>query len=773
MGVDDALKFADELVKKATGESFDSLTRAIFRGAWDGQTYEQIAQDLGYEYGYVREKGSRLCKVLSQVLGESVTKPNFRAALERRHPTLMAAVPPTITPAIADNADFVGRERAIFDLNQLVSQGTKVIVIQGEGGLGKTTIARKYLDTQGFDLQLELWMPTEQESITPAESVVEEWLRGNFNEETERDFGINLERLRRKLRDPTRRIGILIDNLESALNGEGRFIDTRRPYVDLLRVLADFSVRSVTLITSRERLFEDKVTVEHYFLNSLSEDDWRQFFNSRQIRTESGALSEMWRSYGGNAKAMKILSGAILSDAEGDIEAYWQENRDDLLIEQELNHLVASQFSRLQTIDPDAYRLLCRLGCYRYQDIPFVSTNGVSDLLWDLPSDRHRRVIKSLLERSLLEGRRGQKYWLHPVIRAMAIARLRPSDEWTMAHQKAAEFWMQSVPIVNTVDDALRALEAYHHYVEINDFELACDVIVEFRNSQWGEEIPLGWLFYRLGLMEQMVSAINRIIDNVKPDHRSGMLYNLLGYIYRLAGNFQSAIECHQKAGEISAAFNQDQFKVSTLLNLGLCKKDLWEVEAAIEYFNQVYSISQQDNVHSNYLVYSQCCLAYLYSSTGSEQLALEFANQVDSDTLLSQLSTWGAGYSLLYLAATYRNVGEIERSSMLYQKTTLYSEENHFTQIKANALHGSAQLYREQRAFELAISHHSRAIELLSKIGAKCDLAEAHLQFGITYQRMSLPEDSRVHFYHAMQLFSDMNAPKRVERVRGFCDFV
>ncbi len=771
MGVDEALDFADELVFRETGDHFDDVMREIFKRAWDGQIYEQIAQELGYEEGYMRFLGARLCALLTQALGENVSKPNFKSALERQHRACMLRV--QLITKMSDNANFVGREHAIADLNKLVNQNAKIIVIQGEGGLGKTTLARKYLDTQGFDLQLELWMPTQQESITPAESVVEEWLRGNFKEETERDFGINLERLRRRLRDPNQRIGILIDNLESALNGEGRFIDTRRRYVDLLRVLADSSVRSVTLITSRERLFEASVGVQPYRPDSLSEEDWRQFFANRQIQSESGALSEMWRSYGGNAKAMNILSGAILSDSDGNIEAYWQENRDDLLIEQELNHLVASQFTRLQTVDPDAYRLLCRLGCYRYQDISFISTKGVLGLLWDVPLDRHKRVIKSLQERSLLEGRREQKYWLHPVIRAMAIARLRPSDEWTIAHQKAAEFWMQSVPIVNTVDDALRALEAYYHYVEINDFELACNVIVEFRNSQWGEEIPLGWLFYRLGLMEQMVSAINRIIDNVQPDHRSGMLYNLLGYIYRLAGNFPAAIECHQKAGEISETFNQDQFKVSTLLHLGLCKKDLWEVEAAIEDFKQVYSMSQQDNVHSGYLVYSQCCLAYLYSSTGSEQLALEFANQVDSDALLSQLSTWGAGYSLLYLAATYRNVGEIERSLTLYQRTTLYCEENHFTQIKANALHGSAQLYREQQAFEPAIAHHSRAIELLSKIGAKCDLAEAHLQLGITYQRMNQAEDSGLHFYQAIRLFSDMNAPKRVERVRGFCDFV
>ena len=283
MGVDEALEFADGLVFAAIGAHFEDLTREIFREAWDGQTYEQIAQALRYDESYVRYVGSCLFGQLSQALGENVSKANFKAALVRRHRAGQAATSAPV--AIAVNANFVGRERAIADLNQFVGQGAKVIVIQGEGGLGKTTLARKYLDTQGFDLQLELWMPTEQESITPAESVVEEWLHRNFNEETKRDFGINLERLRRRLRDPNRRIGVLIDNLESALNGEGRFINTRRLYVDLLRVLADSSVRSVTLITSRERLYEANVSVQLYRPDRLSEDNWRQFFTT--LRTIS------------------------------------------------------------------------------------------------------------------------------------------------------------------------------------------------------------------------------------------------------------------------------------------------------------------------------------------------------------------------------------------------------------------------------------------------------------------------------------------------------
>ena len=352
--------------------------------------------------------------------------------------------------------NFVGREKAIADLSHLVNWGARLILIQGEGGLGKTTLARKYLDTQGFDVQLELWLPTEPENITPVESVVEEWLRGNLNEETEQDFGINLERLRRKLRDPNQRIGVLIDNLESALNGEGRFIDIRRPYVDLLRVLADSSVRSVTLITSRERLYEASVSVQHYRPNNLNEEDWRQFFSSRQIRAESGVLSDMWRSYGGNAKAMKILSGAILSDSEGDIEAYWQESRDDLLIEQELSHLVDSQFARLQLVDPDVYQLLCLMGCY-YQETDKVQVAALLNLLWDVPKNKKRQVVSRLQNSSLVEFSDG-KCWLHPVIRAQAIIRFESTEAWRIAERNASH--LESCAAIGDIGQAYQSIVA-------------------------------------------------------------------------------------------------------------------------------------------------------------------------------------------------------------------------------------------------------------------------------------------------------------------------
>jgi hypothetical protein len=465
MGVEEALEFVDNLVFLTKRQHLDKIQRIILRKVWEDEklTYQDIANSSSYTEAHLKAVGAGLWHLLSDVVGEKVSKSTFQGVVQRFRATQQGKKIPDIPNPVGNDAkpqdldfSFVGRDRQIAELHTLVSRGEKVILIQGEGGVGKTRLARKYFKSQKFNFVLELWMATEIQNLTPVESVVEEWLRRYFNEEPGGDFGISLERLRRKLREQTSKIGVFIDNLETALDKNGKILESRRPYVELLRVLADSDVHSVTLVTSRERLRESTVEVHLYALEGLDDEAWRQFFSSCHINCDCTILSEMCRAYGGNAKAMQILRGAILTDFHGDIHAYWQENRTDLLIERELKDLVASQFTRLQENDLEAYRLLCRLGWYPYQDIlTSVPIEGVLCLLWDVAEQKRRGVIKALQDLSLIEAKKGQ-YWLHPVIRDEAISRLRlVSEEWELVDGKAAEFCTQRVAAIKNITDAL------------------------------------------------------------------------------------------------------------------------------------------------------------------------------------------------------------------------------------------------------------------------------------------------------------------------------
>jgi tetratricopeptide (TPR) repeat protein len=774
MGAEEALEFVDNLVFFQTGEHLDKTQRIILRYLWEDEkrTYQDIAHSRGYTEAHLKAVGAGLWHLLSKVLGEKVSKSTLRVVIQgfwktqQSQKIVQIPQPGSNETKLQDlDSNFVGRDRQITDLNHLVSQGAKVILIQGEGGVGKTTLARKYFKTQGFYF-LELWMAKESQNIISVESVVEEWLRGDFNEEPGREFGINLERLRRKLRDRTKKIGVLIDNLESALDKNGRIIASRRPYVELLRVLADPTIQSVTLITSRERLYESGVDVSFYPLEGLDESAWRQFFSSRQVNSHSIVLSEICRAFGGNAKAMQIISGAVITDFDSNVDVYWRENKDDLLIERELEHLVVSQFDRLQQLDIEAYRLLCRLGCYRYQDVTHVSIQGLQCLLWDVAEQQCKRVIKSLSDRSLLECRKG-KYWLHPVICTEAIARLKQCGEWQVANQKAADFWTTSVNKIENPQQALMALEAYHHYIEIGDFEQAANVIIRGRNNKWDKSLALGVLFNRFGLLETLISVITPLIQNLNSEYHLSLLYNMLGRAYHQTGNVESALDCHQQSHEIADRYDIFQEKISSSFNLALCYIDLWELEQAKNILYSVKSLAETNVNYYQYVVYSQCCLAYIDSSLGLNEDALAMQQEAEVEFANERLTSWGRVTSLLFSSLTYKNLGYIEASFELCNLAIFHCEVNQFTSLKARAISCLASIYREQEEFTTAINKHLEAINSMKKLVDKCNLAKAYYQLGLTYQRMDEVSNSWESFNQAIILFYEMPAPKQVQRVQ------
>jgi tetratricopeptide (TPR) repeat protein len=783
MSIEKAIMLADRVFLEHTGKHLSDLQAVILRQVLEKKKYLEIADFYGCTEGHVKDIASLLWKLLSEALGERVTKSNFRSVLERR---LREGII-KINSAPTLNTDFLGRENAIANINSLIERGNKVIVIQGKGGVGKTTLAQHFFHEKGFDLVLELLMAKETQNIISIEGIIEEWLKKDFNEEPGREFGVTLIRLKRHLEK--QKIGILIDNLEPALDRHGKLIDRHRRYVELLRILADIKVKSVALITSRDRLCEADLKIAHYRLPGLEESIWMQFFELRKIKFFPSTLKKLHKTYGGNAKAMGIVCGVIQEDFEADLDLYWQENKSEPLIETDLKNLVASQFDRLQNLDRDAYLLLCRLGCYRYQDLSKIPKAGLTILLWDIKPEQQQRLIQSLKNRSLIEYTKEQ-YWLHPDIKTEAVYRLKISEEWEKTNRIVAKYWTNSVQKIIVLTDAIAALEAYYHYIEIQNFEEAAKVILKSRDNQWGQFLPLGSTLYRLGLLQPVLSAITQIIDRVNYSSHLSELNSILGDIYWITGKIHQAITCQKNT--ISIATNcltelkqlpssqrglssENQHKlyylkmleVDALLSIGLYKIDLWELPEATDFFKQVIALTS-DTPHHRWGEKAAVCLALVNSHLGLKQDAIALAdsiyNKISSDRTSQQIGRFA--YFIQILGQTYFKVGDSEKALLMYRQAIAFSEESHHTQVKAKALIGLAIIYRDRGNYPTAIAHHADSLIFLEQIGAKCDLAEALFQYGLTVKKQEKIELAIAQFKRAIQLFTEMEAPKQVEKV-------
>lgn len=84
MDFEQALEVVNESMFVHCGRHLTDVETAILLGSLQSQTYEQIAFTSGYSTSYIaRDVGLKVWKLLSQVLGETVSKTNFQTALER------------------------------------------------------------------------------------------------------------------------------------------------------------------------------------------------------------------------------------------------------------------------------------------------------------------------------------------------------------------------------------------------------------------------------------------------------------------------------------------------------------------------------------------------------------------------------------------------------------------------------------------------------------------------------------------------------------------
>lgn len=85
MNFETIYKLVDAALFESKRRHLKDIEVAILRGSWQGKKYDEIAQTYGCTPEYLKQDvGPKLWKVLSEVLGEKVSKKNFQTALERR-----------------------------------------------------------------------------------------------------------------------------------------------------------------------------------------------------------------------------------------------------------------------------------------------------------------------------------------------------------------------------------------------------------------------------------------------------------------------------------------------------------------------------------------------------------------------------------------------------------------------------------------------------------------------------------------------------------------
>ncbi len=695
-----------------------------------------------------------------------------------------------IVPKDMQELRLLGRENDHIELEKLRDK-YKIILIKEDAGMGKTLLAEYFMEMH-FQKVITIKIGLSSSEVTPAIQKLP-LILDQLGVERGSCFETNLGILKKALSDRSNPVGVLIDNLEPALNKDFRFRDS--DYDCLLRVLCDRSICSFTLITSRVSLSVQGINHQQFYeykLKGLDLAAWREYFRDCKNAETSEALSQIRDFYAGNPEAMAKLEG-IISDRDnfdGDIEAYWKKYEHTSLANPDLKHLTSVQIDYLQNHQPDVYKLLCRMGCYRYQAVPTIPHEGLICLMWDVLESQHNAIIERLKKYPLIKLIKGE-YYLHPATREVVKERLEENrSDWEAANRKAAKFWTDSVISVLTGQDALTGFEGYHHYLEIGDYNSSAQIINYARENKWTSKITenysgerLGYSFLRLGLLEKSISSIEKILDKVTDLEMLVYLHNNFGDILWLSGNPNEAIVIHKRTSDILnniKSFDEKphsqpdiyRYYLSSLLNVGLCNLSLNNIEIAESYFEKLLESSTNNLFEipiiylDTYVANAEFCLALTRSLNSDLKNTLSFIERLEVRGFYNSRGSWSKGWYLLFIGHAYKNVKYFDDAFKFYYRAIDYAIESGFYNVEGIALCGIGECNRLIKEYQKSLEKLYKSIKRLTKIGAKCDLAEAYFQLGLTYEAMGEHDQAEEYKEKAIEFFEQMEAPKQIERV-------
>lgn len=328
------LNLLDELVFAKTDQHLDYLQKTILEATLEGYKYSEVAKESHLSEGHVRDTASELWKILSEVLGEDITKSNIRAVLKKHsfinnnmgrdlvsfnnvhicdhnpsslknnHPSEITQDQPYLdlghTPEITQ---FYGR---ITELNNLqtciVADKYRLVNVLGLKEIGKTTLSLKLVDkikdNFNYVIRRSLYFcPKLDELLSEILQSINPQLK--LSQSLERQLNLFLQLMK------SHRCLIILDDLQSLFDSKklaGNYQKEYQNYQLLFNSIAEVNHQSCLLLLSQEKpidttfygqknkfiktliiegLGEDAIEILRHH-NLLNEDSWEALIKCYQ-----------------------------------------------------------------------------------------------------------------------------------------------------------------------------------------------------------------------------------------------------------------------------------------------------------------------------------------------------------------------------------------------------------------------------------------------------------------------------------------------------------
>lgn len=440
MNVNEVLYFVDHLVVEKTGKHLDDVQKALVKGIWQRQSYDEIAKDCYVTKGHIGDVGSKLMQILSEELGENIKKSNFRSTLERTYYLksfqnqrisgssnicgnnnliLQAINKPqkqtqkreinnksksphqdlSIAPKIIK---FYPRDTELKNLsNWIFNQKTSLISVLGLSGIGKSYLVRRFVDLNLDKFEVIIWKSL---SFFDSFDLLIDDILSIYKIEINDKNNHKLNQLFELLR--TRKCLLIFDELEHLfMKGQlaGQCQLQYQDYHNFFQKIMETEHQSHIILISQEKCQEMKyLDCNLYSIKCLELSGLKdvEIFKNMGLKDEDSWLN-LLNLYEGNPFYLQMITNSIINVFDGFVKDFLAEK--ELIITKEIESKLELLFHRLSSSEKQILAYLSYVEkLVSREELKTNLEMSSTDLINGLESLQNRYLLKKIMAEKIV-----------------------------------------------------------------------------------------------------------------------------------------------------------------------------------------------------------------------------------------------------------------------------------------------------------------------------------------------------------------------------------
>jgi tetratricopeptide (TPR) repeat protein len=654
---------------------------------------------------------------LASLVGAAVHKweNERRVELPKTNQEMPSRYNPSELPKYPEKLKKFVTENRVDELRKALTylENHRILLISGVGGVGKSTLARAFIDFRPLHVPEPFWFSFYKNQDAKLGDILEKLATymnapeiASFKAEKREPGNTDVDRLTGELNRRSE-VWLFFDDLSMMLEDQ-QFADKG---IEFLFSSLRFNTHNAkVIVTSRilpilengESLIDVDDDEEKQHLNGLRTNFAVNYLASNGLdKIGHQKLEELSTGVDGHPLALKLLVELVKeygpADILSDLDIYQEQKEDTIKKARKL-------FDKLAGDEKD---LLERISVYREP----VKLKGLKEMFTE---NSPKNAVKKLRDKSLLETDHNGNYWLHPLVQEFSYEDLKDKKE---AHLVAYNYYkslsLPEKPIRK--EDLQPAIEAHYHACEAGEYDLAAYIIEEFNIHNlldlWGNPRTLIEIYEKLLPKNHFKGE-----PILKDKHVHGVILGNLGLAYSNLGEPKKAVEYYVQALKIGREIGDRRGEANHLGNLGNEYYQLGEPKKAIEYYEQTLIIHREigyrrgEGADLGNLGSAYCYLGEPRKAIEYHEQALKIQREIGDRR--------GEGNRLVNLGIAHSDLGEYKKAIEYYEQTLIIYREIGDRHGEGNCLGNLGNAYRDLREPGKAIEYYEQILIIQREIG-------------------------------------------------------